>query len=90
MCILKILLPFINLIYLEIVIFVLEYDNYDNYNEYDNYHSPNEEYDPDMVKKEEPDDENTNGGNRYGTSYYPKPDDSADFIDNEQTDNYDD
>lgn len=71
--------------------FFLDYDNYDNYNEYDNYNSPPEEYDPDMVKKEEPDEDNPNGGNRYSssTSYYAKPEDGEEFIENGQTDIYD-
>lgn len=66
----------------------VDYDNYDNYNEYDNYNSAHEEYDPDMVKKEEPDEESANGS-RYSNSYYAKPE-RDDFNENGQTDNYDD
>ncbi|XP_025418400.1 U1 small nuclear ribonucleoprotein 70 kDa-like [Sipha flava] len=65
-----------------------DYDNYDNYNEYDNYNSAHEEYDPDMVKKEEPDEDNANGS-RYSSSYYTKPERGEDFNENGQTDNYD-
>jgi len=78
------------------VIFIflfLDYDNYDNYNEYDNYNSGHEEYDPDMVKKEEPDEESANGSH-FNSSYYAKPERPAgggdDFNENGQTDNYDD
>lgn len=68
--------------------FLIDYDNYDNYNEYDNYNSGHEEYDPDMVKKEEPDEETANGS-RYSSSYYTKPEHGEDFNENGQTDNYD-
>lgn len=66
----------------------LDYDSYDNFNEYDNYNSAHEEYDPDMVKKEEPDEENANGS-RFSNTYYPKPENNTeDYNENGQTDNY--
>lgn len=69
-----------------LLIFFLDYDNY---NEYDNYNSTNEEYDPDMVKKEEPDEENPNNSH-YNSSYYTKPERGEDFNENGPTENYDD
>lgn len=81
------------MLYYQIIInlfcLLLDYDNYDNYNEYDNYNSTQEEYDPDMVKKEEPDEDNANGS-LYKNSYYTKPEHGDDgFNENGQIDNYD-
>lgn len=71
-----------------ILFLFLEYDNYDNFNEFDNYNSAHEEYDPDMVKKEEPDEDNPNGS-RY-SNYYPKPErGTEDYNENGQSNNYD-